>query len=157
MQMLWKQVNCGALGDTSGITPSLRTLCARGERHPGDGEMPWQVLNPMLESCGISLADLQASRRGVSGGVPEALEVMDDNMSDFIRHLRRQLGMTQEEFAHSLGITVGTVNRWENGRFRPSKLARATILEFARRHGVTVQTDQVEQAEMSADGDKPIH
>jgi hypothetical protein len=28
------------------------------------------------------------------------------------------------------------VNRWENGRFRPSKLARATILEFARRHGV---------------------
>lgn len=82
---------------------------------------------------------------------------MDDNMSDFIRHLRRQLGMTQEEFAHSLGITVGTVNRWENGRFRPSKLARATILEFARRHGVTVQADQVEPAEMAADGDKPIH
>ena len=67
---------------------------------------------------------------------------MDDNMSDFIRHLRRQLGMTQEEFAHSLGITVGTVNRWENGRFRPSKLARATILEFARRHGVAVQAEQ---------------
>jgi DNA-binding transcriptional regulator YiaG len=44
--------------------------------------------------------------------------------------------MTQEEFAHALGITVGTVNRWENGRFRPSKLAKATILEFARRHGV---------------------
>ena len=65
---------------------------------------------------------------------------MEDNMSDFIRHLRRQLGHDQEEFAHSLGITVGTVNRWENGRFRPSKLARATILEFARRHGVTVQT-----------------
>ena len=61
---------------------------------------------------------------------------MDDNMSSFVRRLRRQLGMTQEEFAHALGITVGTVNRWENGRFRPSKLARATILEFARRHGV---------------------
>ena len=44
--------------------------------------------------------------------------------------------MTQEEFAHALGITVGTVNRWENGRFRPSKLARATIMEFARRNGV---------------------
>jgi transcriptional regulator with XRE-family HTH domain len=46
--------------------------------------------------------------------------------------------MTQEELAHALGITVGTVNRWENGRFRPSKLARATIAEFARRHGVTL-------------------
>lgn len=79
---------------------------------------------------------------------------MEDNMSDFIRHLRRQLGMTQEEFAHSLGITVGTVNRWENGRFRPSKLARATILDFARRHGVTVQT---ESDGLSPDDSKPIH
>lgn len=81
---------------------------------------------------------------------------MDDNMSDFIRHLRRQLGMTQEEFAHSLGITVGTVNRWENGRFRPSKLAKATILEFARRHGVSVQAD-ADGNGMPADSDEPIH
>lgn len=61
---------------------------------------------------------------------------MEEKMSDFVRQLRHQLGMTQEEFAHALGITVGTVNRWENRRFRPSKLARATIMEFARRHGV---------------------
>jgi len=81
---------------------------------------------------------------------------MEENMSDFIRHLRRQLGMTQEEFAHSLGITVGTVNRWENGRFRPSKLARATILEFARRHGVTVQPD-ADGTGTLPDDEKPIH
>lgn len=62
---------------------------------------------------------------------------MEENMSEFVRKLRRQLGMTQEEFAHALGITVGTVNRWENKRFRPSKLARSTIIEFARRHGVS--------------------
>lgn len=61
---------------------------------------------------------------------------MTEDMSQHIRQIRQQLGMTQEEFAHALGITVGTVNRWENGRFRPSKLAKATILEFARRHGV---------------------
>ena len=34
----------------------------------------------------------------------EAHGLMEDNMSEFIRHLRRQLGMTQEEFAHRLGI-----------------------------------------------------
>jgi putative transcriptional regulator len=73
---------------------------------------------------------------------------MTEDMSQYIRQVRQQLGMTQEEFAHALGITVGTVNRWENGRFRPSKLARATILEFARRHGVRL-TDQ------SADDDEP--
>ncbi len=60
---------------------------------------------------------------------------MLEQASDFVRALRRELKMTQEEFAHELGITVGTVNRWENGRFRPSKLARATLLEFAQRHG----------------------
>jgi hypothetical protein len=68
---------------------------------------------------------------------------MEENMSNFIRHLRRQLGMTQEEFAHSLGLTVGTA----------SKLARSTILEFARRHGVTVQAD----SDGLVDDDNPIH
>jgi len=83
----------------------------------------------------------------------------DEDMSEFIRQLRQQLGMTQEEFAHALGITVGTVNRWENGRFRPSKLARATILEFARRHGV--QTGPAPAAEDKgserSEPDKPLH
>jgi putative transcriptional regulator len=69
---------------------------------------------------------------------------MEEKMSEFVRSLRRQLGMTQEEFAHAVGITVGTVNRWENGRFRPSKLARATIIEFARRHGSTMNVPDLE-------------
>jgi len=64
---------------------------------------------------------------------------MFDQASEFVRGLRRELKMTQEEFAHELGITVGTVNRWENGRFRPSKLARATLLELAERHGHSIQ------------------
>lgn len=64
---------------------------------------------------------------------------MADQMSHFVRALRRELKMTQEELAHQLGITVGTVNRWENGRFRPSKLARAMILDFAKKHGLSVE------------------
>lgn len=76
-----------------------------------------------------------------------------DNMTEFIRHLRRRLGMTQEEFAHSIGITVGTVNRWENGRFRPSKLARSTILEFARRHGVRDDPN----GPLPPEGSEPLH
>ena len=63
---------------------------------------------------------------------------MQEKFSEFVRQLRSRLGMTQEEFAHALGMTVGTVNRWENGRFRPSRLARTTISEFARRHGVSL-------------------
>lgn len=44
-----------------------------------------------------------------------------------IAELRRKLNMTQEQFARELGVTVGTVNRWENGRFRPSPLAERAI------------------------------
>jgi DNA-binding transcriptional regulator YiaG len=40
-----------------------------------------------------------------------------------VLELRKRLGMTQEQLARELGVTVGTVNRWENGRFRPSPLA----------------------------------
>jgi len=35
--------------------------------------------------------------------------------------------MTQEEFAHAIGVTVSTVNRWENGHIEPSRLARKAI------------------------------
>ena len=64
--------------------------------------------------------------------------VPEEQLSGVIRFLRQQLGMTQEELAQALGITVGTVSRWEKGRFRPSRLARALILEFARTHNVPV-------------------
>jgi putative transcriptional regulator len=63
---------------------------------------------------------------------------MPNELCELVRTLRRELKLTQEEFAHELGITVGTVNRWENGRFRPSKLARATLTDFARRHGIAL-------------------
>jgi putative transcriptional regulator len=52
---------------------------------------------------------------------------MNDSTGTSIRELRRNLRMTQEEFAHTLGITVATVNRWENGHAKPSKLARRAI------------------------------
>ena len=64
---------------------------------------------------------------------------MMDQMSELVRALRRELKLTQEELAHELGITVGTVNRWENRRFRPSKLARAMLIDFAQKRGLSVE------------------
>jgi DNA-binding transcriptional regulator YiaG len=44
-----------------------------------------------------------------------------------IRRLRTKLGWTQEMLARELNVSLATVNRWENGKFRPSRLARDKI------------------------------
>ena len=35
-----------------------------------------------------------------------------------------------EKFAVKLGVTFPTINRWENGRVKPSKLAKAQFDSF---------------------------
>ncbi|MBA7486751.1 hypothetical protein ES707_22312 [subsurface metagenome] len=44
-----------------------------------------------------------------------------------IKAIREKLGLTQEEVAQKLGVSWGTVARWEAGRSKPSKLARKAI------------------------------
>jgi len=45
------------------------------------------------------------------------------DIAEFVREVRRGLNCTQEEFAAQLGVTFSTVNRWENSKSHPSKLA----------------------------------
>ena len=60
---------------------------------------------------------------------------MEENAGNLIRSLRQKLGMTQEEFAHEIAVTVSTVNRWENAHAEPSKLAWKAIQDLARKRG----------------------
>lgn len=50
-----------------------------------------------------------------------------------IKELRRQLALSQEDLARELGVSYATVNRWENGQSRPSKLARAQLDLFCEK------------------------
>ena len=52
-----------------------------------------------------------------------------------IRELRDRMGLTQEKFAAKLGVTFPTINRWENGRAKPSPLAIQKIEEQLRSMG----------------------
>ncbi len=47
-----------------------------------------------------------------------------------IRKIRARLGLTQEKFAARLGVTLPTINRWENGRTKPSPLAIQNLREL---------------------------
>ena len=51
----------------------------------------------------------------------------DSNTAHLVRELRSRLGLTQEKFATRLGVTFPTINRWENGRAKPSPLALKRI------------------------------
>ncbi len=50
-----------------------------------------------------------------------------------IKRLRQTAGLSQEEFARELGISFATVNRWENNRAAPSRLARKSLDQFRKR------------------------
>ncbi len=50
-----------------------------------------------------------------------------------IKEVRWQLAISQEDLARELGVSYATVNRWENGQAKPSKLARAQLDAFFER------------------------
>lgn len=57
------------------------------------------------------------------GGVDSGLRV---------KEIRQTLNLTQEEFAHRIGVTVSTVNRWEKLKSKPHKIIMRTIEELAQ-------------------------
>ena len=50
-----------------------------------------------------------------------------------IKVLRAQLGLSQEDLAREVGVSFATLNRWENGKSNPSKLAMAQLEKFCSR------------------------
>uniref|UniRef100_A0A6H1Z9L7 Putative DNA binding, helix-turn-helix domain containing protein n=1 Tax=viral metagenome TaxID=1070528 RepID=A0A6H1Z9L7_9ZZZZ len=59
-------------------------------------------------------------------------------VQDRIKEIRKRMGLTQEEFAQTLGMTISSVARWENGGHKPSKVARMLIRrvfeEYCEKH-----------------------
>ena len=47
------------------------------------------------------------------------------NTAARVRKLRRELGLTQPEFAKRLGVTVAAIQHWENERREPGGSAKA--------------------------------
>ena len=47
-----------------------------------------------------------------------------------VKEIQRQLSLSQEDLARQLGVSYATVNRWEKGPSKPSKLAKAQLKAF---------------------------
>lgn len=59
----------------------------------------------------------------------------ESNVAEMVKNLRARLGLTQEQFAAKVGVTWSTVNRWENGRGKPSPLAMMRISDLRKELG----------------------
>ena len=57
----------------------------------------------------------------------------DGSFPALVKEIRRQLVLSQEDLARQLGVSFATVNRWENGQSKPSKLAKAQLDTFCSR------------------------
>ena len=59
-------------------------------------------------------------------------------MKEIIKKIRTYLEMSQTKFAEQLNVTFATVNRWENGKAAPNKLAQSGIYELCKQNNVPV-------------------
>ena len=63
-----------------------------------------------------------------------------------VRALREQFGLSQDKFAHLVGISVGTLRNWEQGRRKPEGPARV-LLRVASKHPEALLDVSGEQTE----------
>src|SRR5688572_6889430 len=59
-----------------------------------------------------------------------------------VQHLRKRLGLSQEELAARLGLSFATINRWEAGRSKPQRVQLATFEKLWEDAGLNDETEE---------------
>ena len=57
--------------------------------------------------------------------------------SEKIKFVREKLEMSQEDLARALNVSFATINRWENSKTKPIKMAKGIFKSFCEEHGIT--------------------
>lgn len=60
-------------------------------------------------------------------------------IGDLVKAVRKEIGVSQKEFANKLHVSFSTVNRWENGHVTPNQLAIAALIELCEREKISVR------------------
>lgn len=59
-------------------------------------------------------------------------------MKDLIKAIRFAANMNQEQFASALGTTPLSINRWENGKTLPNRMAQTQLYNFCKERAIDV-------------------
>ena len=57
-------------------------------------------------------------------------------LSRAVKELRQKTGWTQEDFAHHVGVSLSTAQRWEKRGGNPTKLARRQLQKLFQKVGI---------------------
>jgi DNA-binding transcriptional regulator YiaG len=57
--------------------------------------------------------------------------------SEKIKYVREKLNMSQEDLARALNVSFATINRWENAKTKPIKIAQAAFDTFCENRGIS--------------------
>lgn len=68
-----------------------------------------------------------------------------------VKSVRIQLAMSQEQLARELNVSFSTINRWENGRSRPSPMAKELFFPLCK--GKNINISEVEYIEGGHEND----
>ena len=60
------------------------------------------------------------------------------NFAEKVKYVRTTLKLSQEDFAHELGVSFATINRWENGSYNPSRLAKKAFEDFCEKRTINI-------------------
>lgn len=77
-------------------------------------------------------------------------------MKTLIKEIRVAVGMSQEQFANALGTTPLSINRWENGKTAPNKMAQTNLYNFCKERNIDLAQLIVESKSAAAKDSKLI-
>jgi putative transcriptional regulator len=58
-------------------------------------------------------------------------------LSEILKSIRTELNITQTDLAEAVHVSFSTVNRWENKKVTPNRMARVLILDFCEKQNVS--------------------
>ena len=89
-----------------------------------------------FDSIAAGLNEALAYARGEETGA--VVHVIEVPVID-VAKIRAQTGLSQSDFAKSIGVAKGTLLNWEHGRRRPTGPAQVLLAMIARRPSVVAE------------------
>jgi DNA-binding transcriptional regulator YiaG len=115
-------------GDSRMEYRSIKNPATVGSVTPADVEKAAKALRTKIMNGSVRR---KLSTHKLLGATPEEVKV--SRLSPrLIQSLRRHLGITQKELAILSRVTIGAVQQWESGKFRPKQEKRGAIVALRK-------------------------